>query len=66
MKERDRITKDDENIEEVEFDETLVTYPLNVQLGKKQWERYDALMARLKVKTDLTMLIKFHPALQDG
>jgi hypothetical protein len=66
MKERDRIIKDDEDIEEVEFDETLVTYPLNVQLGKKQWEKYDALMARLKVKTDLTMLIKFHPALQDG
>jgi len=66
MKERERITKDNENIEEVEFDETLVTYPLNVQLGKKQWEKYEALMARLKVRTDLTMLIKFHPALQDG
>jgi hypothetical protein len=62
MKERDRVTKDDGDIEEVEFDESLVTYPLNVQLGKKQWEKYEALMARLKVKTDLTMLIKFHPA----
>jgi hypothetical protein len=66
MKERDRIAKNDEDVEEVEFDETLVTYPLNVQLGKKQWEKYEALMNRLKVRTDLTMLIKFHPALQDG
>jgi hypothetical protein len=59
---RDR-AKDDGDVEEVEFDESLVTYPLNVQLGKKQWEKYEALMARLKVKTDITMLIKFHPAL---
>ena len=58
---RDRAA-DDEDIEEVEFDESLVTYPLNVQLSKKQCQLYEALMARLKVKTDLTMLIKFHPA----
>ena len=59
---RDRVA-DDEDIEEVVFDESLVTYPLNVQLGKKQWQQYEALMMKLKVKTDLTMLIKFHPAL---
>ena len=59
---RDRAA-DDEDIEEVEFDESLVTYPLNVQLGKRQWQQYQALMTRLKVKTDITMLIKFHPAL---
>lgn len=63
MKERDRITKDDEDIEEVEFDESLVTYPLNVQLNKKQCQLYEALMTRLKVKTDITMLIRFHPAI---
>ena len=62
MKERDHI-KDSGIVEEVEFDESLVTYPLNVQLGKKQWELYEKLMNRLKVKTDLTMLIKFHPAI---
>lgn len=59
---RDRAAAD-EGIEEVEFDESLVTYPLNVQLGKRQWQQYQALMTRLKVKTDITMLIKFHPAL---
>ena len=62
VRERDR-AKDDSDIEEVIFDETLVTYPLNVQLSKKQWGLYEALMARLKVKTDITMLIRFHPAI---
>jgi hypothetical protein len=61
LKERDR-REVSGDIEEVEFDESLVTYPLNVQLSKKQWQLYEALMARLKVKMDLTMLIKFHPA----
>ena len=61
LKERDR-REVSEDIEEVEFDESLVTYPLNVQLSKKQCQLYEALMARLKVRTDLTMLIKFHPA----
>jgi hypothetical protein len=58
---KDRV-KGDGIVEEIEFDESLVTYPLNVQLGKKQCQLYEALMSRLKVKTDLTMLIKFHPA----
>lgn len=63
LKGRDLFAKDDSNIEEVEFDETLVTYPLNVQLSKKQYQLYEALMLRLKVKTDITMLIRFHPAI---
>jgi hypothetical protein len=40
-------------------------YPLNVTLGVNQQKKYELLKERLKIKNDITMLMKFHPAFQE-
>ena len=39
-----------------------VVYPLNVSLGANQAKKYEALKEKLKLKNDISVMLKYHPA----